>query len=97
MKKQTKSEGHPYEVGKSYFIRTVTMAYTGKLEKVYEQELVLSSASWIADTGTRLSDFLKGNFNSSTEIEPFENIVIIPRGSIVDISIWGSQLPREQK
>jgi len=31
----------PYEVGKNYFIRTVTMSYTGKLIWVGEKELVL--------------------------------------------------------
>ena len=41
----------PYEVGKNYFIRTVTMSYTGKLIWVGEHELVLESPAWIADSG----------------------------------------------
>lgn len=49
---------HPFEVGKNYFIRTVTHHHTGKLVAVYDHELVLENAAWIADDG-RLSDALK--------------------------------------
>jgi hypothetical protein len=41
----------PYQVGKNYFIRTVTHHYTGKLIKVTPKELVLKDAAWIADDG----------------------------------------------
>lgn len=42
---------HPYTVGTTYIIRTVTMYYTGRLQSVWPGELVLSDAAWIADTG----------------------------------------------
>lgn len=87
----------PYEVGKNYFIRTVTMNYTGKLVRVTPGELVLVDAAWIADTGTRLSMFLRGEFNSSTEIEPFVNAIVVPRTSIIDATQWDNSLPREAK
>jgi hypothetical protein len=89
--------GTPYEVGKAYFIRTVTMNYTGKLVRVTAGELVLEDAAWIADTGTRLSTFLKGEFSSSTEIEPFAGAVVVPRTSIIDATQWAVALPREPK
>lgn len=86
--------GHPWEVGKQYFIRTVTMFLVGKLEWVGDQELVLSSASWVADTG-RFHDCLKQfQFN---EVEPFINDAIVGRGSIIDATEWTAKLPREQK
>jgi hypothetical protein len=92
---QTSDSYCPYPVGKNVFIRTVTMAHTGKLVKVTEHELVLEDACWIADTG-RFSDFLKtGNLN---ECEPFpEGKVIIGRGAIVDCCEWKHELPRVQK
>lgn len=81
----------PYIIGKNYFIRTVTMAMTGKLEKIYKNELVLSSAAWIADTG-RFHDFLKNGVNQSTEVEPFVNNQIINRNSIVDATVYDHNL-----
>lgn len=87
-------KSHPFKVGESYLIRTVTMTQVGRLEAVHEQELVLSSASWVADTG-RFYDALKtGKLN---EVEPFPNEAIVGRGAICDAVIWTHTLPREQK
>ena len=86
----------PYEVGKPYFIRTVTHHHTGLLVAVHPGELVLSKCCWIADDG-RFSEALKsGKFN---EIEPFpaDAQVIIGRGSIVDAVILSAELPASQK
>ena len=85
----------PYEVGEKYFIRTVTMAHTGRLVAVSEQELVLEDASWIADTG-RFAKFLRdGTLN---EVEPFpDGRVIVGRGAIIDACIWKHDLPRKDK
>ena len=87
---------HPYEVGKNYFIRTVTHHLTGKLVKVTSKELVLETAAWIADDG-RFHDALKnGTLN---EVEPFPKDlqVIVGRGSLIDAVIWNHKLPTEQK
>ena len=61
----TKSKEHPYKVGESYLLRTVTMIVVGKLEWVGEQELLLSSASWVADTGRFHDALKKGTLNES--------------------------------
>jgi hypothetical protein len=82
---------------KAVFVRTVTMNYCGRITRVTPTEIVLEDASWIADTGTRLSNFLKGEFSSSTEIEPFHDKVIVPRTAIIDATIWSAALPREQR
>ena len=90
------AETAPYQVGKPYFIRTVTHHYTGLLVAVFPGELVLSKCCWIADDG-RFADALKtGKFN---EIEPFpaDAEVIIGRGSIVDAVIFNAELPASQK
>lgn len=90
-----KCEDSPYKVGEKYFIRTVTMYYTGQLIRITAQELVLKDCAWIADTGY-LSEALKtGVFN---EIEPFpDGEVIVPRGGIIDASVFNHKLPREKK
>jgi hypothetical protein len=84
----------PFKVGENYLIRTVTMIQIGRLESVGPNELVLSSAAWIADTG-RFYDALKTG--KLKEIEPFPNEVIIGRGSIIDATLWKHDLPKEQK
>ena len=93
--KPVQTEEHPYKIGEAYLIRTVTMIDIGRLEKVGEKELVLSSAAWIADT-SRFSDcLLTGQLG---EVEPFpEGEVIVGRGAIIDAVIWTKALPREQK
>lgn len=95
---KTNSKEHPFEIGKAYFIRTVTMNLVGKLEKVFESELVLSDASWVADSG-RFHDALSKGLEkqSNAEIEPFPNDVIIGRGSIIDATEFSHKLPKEQK
>ena len=84
----------PYKIGSSYFIRTVTHYYTGKLKHIFSDTLVFEEAAWIADTG-RFFDFLRdGKVN---EVEPFVSDVIIPKGSIVDVTIWTHKLFKDQK
>ena len=88
------SKAHPFKVGENYLIRTVTMILVGRLEAVHDTEFVLSSASWIADTG-RFYDALKTG--SLDEVEPFTDDVIVGRGSLIDATIWTNALPKEQK
>ena len=78
----TKSDEHVWNIGKNYHIRTVTMAISGKLLKVTQQELLLEDAAWIADSG-RFADYLE-NTEKANEVEPYPGKVIIGRGSIVD-------------
>ena len=95
---QNTSNEHPFQVGKAYLIRTVTMTLVGRLESVFERELVLSNASWIADTG-RFHDCLKNGLFSigDSEIEPFTDDVIVGRGSIIDATVYNHDLPTKQK
>lgn len=84
----------PFEIGKHYLIRTVTMIDTGTVKAVYPNEIVLTDAAWIADTG-RFSDAVrKAEFS---EVEPFpDGEVIIGRGSIID-AVQVTKIPRSQK
>lgn len=85
---------HFWIIGNKYFIRTVTMALVGRLKSIDDKELVLSDASWIADTG-RFSDAMKtGDFD---EVEPFCSDILINRSSIVDATNYAKSLPLSQK
>lgn len=87
---------HPYEIGKNYFIRTVTHHHTGKLVKVTSQELVLVDAAWIADDGRFMNALRKGTLS---EVEPFPEgkEVIVGRNAVIDATEWIHPLPRVQK
>ena len=75
----------PWQIGKQYFIRTVTMAIHGVLVDVTAQELVFMDAAWIADT-KRFANFAAGTPQEGIEVEPFprNKEVIVGRGSLVD-------------
>ena len=80
----------PLRVGNAVFIRTVTMYYTGRVEEINKDSILLSDAAWIADAG-RFSEALKtGNLN---EVEPFPLPVEISRGAVVDVTTWNFPLP----
>jgi len=90
------TSSHPYQIGKGYFIRTVTHHFTGRLVAVYPQELVLEDAAWIADDGRFAQAVSEGKFN---EVEPYpdDSKVVIGRDSIIDAVIFDCKLPRSQK
>jgi hypothetical protein len=86
----------PYKIGQGYFIRTVTMSYTGRITAVHPQELELSEACWIADSG-RFHKALKGEWDSSAEHEPFPQSIVIGRGAIIDACPISCELPTAVK
>ena len=92
----TSEKRQPFQIGKNYFIRTVTMILVGKLEEVYDNELVLSTPAWIPDTG-RFMDCLKDGEKAINEIEPFQDNIIVGRNSIIDSTLWNHNLLTEQK
>ena len=84
----------PWEIGRNYLIRTVTMIDTGKLVAVGATELVLEDTAWVADTGRFAGALQSCEFN---EVEPVpEGRLIIGRGSVID-AIQIPKLPKEQK
>lgn len=91
---QPTADSHPWEIGKNYLIRTVTMIDTGRLVAVTEHELVIEDAAWVADTGRFADAVAKSEFG---EVEPFPaGRVIIGRGSVID-AVLIEKLPRSQK
>ena len=85
----------PYNIGKNYFIRTVTHHHTGKLVQVTPQELVLENAAWIADDG-RLTEALRTCTFNEVEMFPADARVIVGRGSIID-AVEITNVPTSQK
>jgi hypothetical protein len=85
------------EIGKCYFVRTVTFIFTGELVKEYDDCIVLKKAAWIADTG-RFANAMK-SFDFS-EVEPYpENMEVnVYKGALIDVSLIPlDKLPRKQK
>jgi|ERR1700679_2823302 len=81
-----------WQIGKSYFIRTVTMYCLGKLKAINSQELLMENASWVADCGRFHEAQKTGKLN---EVEPFVNDVILNRSSIIDATLWNALLPTQ--
>lgn len=86
----------PFVIGENYLIRTVTMIYTGKLVKVFEKDLVIVDAAWIAETERWADSVAKGVFK---EVEPYPDgeEVILNRDAVLDITLVHWKLPRIQK
>ena len=72
-------------IGMDYFIRTVTHYFTGRLVWVGDKEIALEDVCWIADTG-RFNEFVAGGGGNETEPYKKGAIVLIGRGSIVDMT-----------
>ena len=85
---------HPWEIGKIYLIRTVTMIDVGRVVAVYQTEIVLEEACWVADSGRFAQAVATAEFG---ETEPFpDGRVIIGRGSVID-AVQIKQTIRVQK
>lgn len=83
----------PFEVGGKYFIRTVTYHLTGKVEAIQGNFLVLSDASWIADSGRFNEAIAKGTLS---EVEPV-GTAFVNMNSITDAFPWKHELPKKVK
>jgi len=85
----------PWEIGKSYFFRTVTHHDVGRVVAVYSDIVVLEDAAWVADDGRFSEALATGKLN---EVEPFPpGRVFVGRGSIIDCAEWPHSLPRAVK
>lgn len=80
----------PFEVGKAYMIRTVTMAWCGRVVAADAQFLQLKDAAWVADLGRYHQAIERG---SLSEVEPVPGTAIIGVGAIVDAVEWVHALP----
>jgi hypothetical protein len=90
------SASHPYEIGKNYIVRTVTMIFTGRLVEVTDQELILVDAAWIPETD-RYMQFVENGSIKECEPYPDGRRLIIGRGALLDAVVLEKDLPRFQK
>lgn len=84
----------PFEIGKSYFIRTATYHCTGRVKKVVGHFLVLEDASWIADSG-RFNEAI--NEGKLSEVEPVHVEMGVNIEGVIDYFEWKHDLPRYVK
>lgn len=84
-----------WKVGQAYYIRTVTHHLVGRLEAVTPQELVISGAAWVADSGRWHKALADGELS---EVEPFpDGEVIVGRGGLIDAVPWNHPLQRSAR
>ena len=80
-------------VGQKYFIRTVTYHLLGKVQKQVGKFLMLTDASWVADSGRFMQAIKEGKLG---EVEPV-GIAFVNIDAITDFFPWKHKLPKEQK
>lgn len=88
--------GDMIQVGKCYFIETVTKYWTGKVLAVDPDFICLEEAAWVADTG-RFAEFLRTGVPLEVEPVPKGQKQYVPVGTITGITEWPHKLPRETK
>lgn len=83
--------------GKPVVVRCLAYHYIGVLVEYDASHLALGQCSWLAYSGERWSTFLADGPRSSSEIEPFhaDDVVLVPRCTVQDISTWRHPLPAE--
>ncbi len=79
--------------GTAVFVRTVTHNYFGRIDEMDESFILLTEASWCAETGARFGEMLASGITEKTEIETFPDAVYINRAAIVDMTQWRHALP----
>ncbi len=87
----TPVEGEFLEIGKSYFVRTISLYYVGRLVELSDKELLFDDASWVASTGRFGEALTSGDLS---EIERYPDKVIVNRSMVVDSSEWLHELPK---
>jgi hypothetical protein len=90
---KTNSSELPFQIGKSYFIRTVTYHLVGLVTNIVGDFLVLKDAAWVADSGRFMQAIKDGKLS---EVEPVGE-ALVNTGSITDAFPWNHSLPKDQK
>jgi len=83
----------PFEVGSSYFFRTVTYHLVGEVESIHGKFIKLCDASWVADSGRFMNAIKEGILD---EVEPV-GVCFVNSDSVIDVFPWLHELPTKQK
>jgi len=81
-------------LGENVFVRTITYHYTGRLIAFDGATMRLADAAWIAASGRFADALTSGEFS---EVEPYPGDVFLNAAAVVDVSVWGHDLPRTQQ
>lgn len=81
----------PFKIGKTYIFRTVAFANVGKIKSIKGKWIILTNASWIADTGDWAECLRKPD--GFKNIEPFNDDVFVAMDAIVDATPYYHSLP----
>lgn len=87
-------EDHPYEIGKAYFFKTVTMYYVGRLKRITKMAFVLTNVTWVGDTGLQSKAFTEGTFQESDPLPMKETYIHIP--AVIEVTEWAHPLRGER-
>ncbi len=80
------------EVGKHYFVRTVTFAYIGRLSALTSDIFQLDNATWIAATGP-FGQFVRTGDTEEKDSYPCNLKINLRRALIIETFEWPSDLP----
>ena len=80
-------------IGRAWFIRTVTYHLVGKVTAITGRFLVMSDASWVADSGRFMQAIKSGTLS---EVEPVGS-ALVSMDAITDAFPWVHPLPDKQK
>ena len=83
----------PFQIGASYYMRTVTYHLVGTVKQIIGKFLVLKDASWVADSGRFMNAIKEGTLS---EVEPV-GTAYISTDAITDAFPWTHKLPDKQK
>jgi hypothetical protein len=83
-----------YRIGEAYHVRTVTDHWIGVVEKVTQDFVYLTQASWIPRTG-RFTDFCAGTAEPK-EVEIVGDIAI-KKDVICSLIVWKNKIPTEPR
>jgi hypothetical protein len=86
----------PFSVGDKILIRTVTVYHVGQVKTIGDDFVVLTDASWVADTG-RFAEALADGTLNEVECVSFLPWVFVGRAAIIDAFPWNHNLPAESK
>lgn len=82
-----------FEIGKSYFFRTVTFHLVGQVAEIKGNWVRLEEASWIPDSGRFMQAIKDGALG---EIEPV-GVAFLNVDTVTDAFPWNHKLPDRQK
>ena len=90
---------YPFEIGKAYFIRTVTYHLIGKIKEIKGDFIIFEkdTIAYIADTDRFANTINDGSLKDQAEVEPIKVDGGLNINSITDYFVWEHAIPRNQK